>query len=135
MKLKAEKIRSHLLHSLLDATILVTAAIFSVAVGFLIAAPLWAFATSAPVLYSRLCLATVLLLFFILWIRKMIFLKRKTGVSPGRQIAVFLCRTFSFLLAAMAVLALYWQLPIACAVCVLLLLLLRLPLFLTGADL
>ena len=66
MKFSAERIRSRFLNSLTDAAILSGSVLFSVAVGFLIAAPLWALATSSPVIYSRICFAGILILFFLL---------------------------------------------------------------------
>lgn len=135
MKFKPEKIRSRLLDSLTDTAVLLGSALFSVIVGFLIAAPLWALATSAPAVYSRTCFVGILSVFFLLWIRKIIFLKRKKGLSVTRRIVFLVCRTLSFALAVLFVLSVYWQMPIAAVVCGILLILLRIPLFLAGETL
>lgn len=135
MKFSAERIRSRFLNSLTDAAILSGSVLFSVAVGFLIAAPLWALATSSPVIYSRICFAGILILFFLLWIRKVIFLKKKKGISPIRRILFLLCRTLTFFMAVFLVLSVYWQMPVAAVLCGIFLLLLRIPLFLAGDTL
>lgn len=135
MKFSAERIRSRFLNSLTDAAILSGSVLFSVTVGFLIAAPLWALATSSPVIYSRICFAGILILFFLLWIRKVIFLKKKKGISPIRRILFLLCRTLTFFMAVFLVLSVYWQMPVAAVLCGIFLLLLQIPLFLAGDTL
>lgn len=135
MKLKYEQIRSRFLDSLADTAVLLGSVLFSVVIGFLIAVPLWALATSSPVAYSRICFTGILVLFFLLWIRKIIFLKKKNGLSMIRRTISLLCRTLSFALAVLFVLSVYWQMPIAAVLCGVLLILLRIPLFLSGDTL
>lgn len=135
MKFNADQIRFRFFDSCINAVILLGSALFSVAVGFLIAAPLWALATSAPVIYSRICFTGILLLCFLLWLRKMFFLKKKQGQSPVRQTIFAVCRTVSLLLVFCLILSVYWQFPIAAVLCAVFLILLRIPLFLAGDTL
>ncbi|MDY3940344.1 MAG: hypothetical protein SOZ27_08745 [Spirochaetia bacterium] len=135
MKLNAEQIRFRFFDSCINAAILLGSALFSIAVGFLIAAPLWALATTAPVVYSRICFAGILLLCFLMWLRKMFFLKKKQGQSPLRKTVFAVCRTVSLLLAFCLILSVYWQFPISAVLCALFLILLRIPLFLAGDTL